>query len=252
MSRNKSKNKVRTILNILIYIFLIFCLFSVIFVTFSKKDSDGAADIFGYQMRIVTSDSMGKCELTDVSSYEIGSIPVRSMIFIKTVPKDLGMADEWYRTLKVGDVLTFRYVYTTQVTITHRITSITEKNDGGFVIKLAGDNINSEGGQLYQTIDTSIKNNTSYVIGKVEGKSYILGFLLSFLTTPAGMVLIIIVPSFIIMLLEILKVTKAITADKKKREKEKNEKLESEIMKLRLKLSEYENQNVNDSKDRTE
>ena len=50
--------------------------------------------------------------------------------------------------VKVGDVLTFRYVYATQVTITHRITSITEEANGEFIIELAGDNKNSEDGQL--------------------------------------------------------------------------------------------------------
>jgi hypothetical protein len=170
---------------------------------FSKKSSDGAAEIFGYQMRIVTSDSMSECEYTDVSSYKIKDIPIRSMVFVKVMPDDPAEADEFYRSLKVGDVLTFRYVYTTQVTITHRITSIEEKNQGGFIINLAGDNKSSEHDQLYQTIDTSIPNNTNYVIGKVTAQAYIPGLVMSIIMQPVGLMLTIIAPFIMIILLEI-------------------------------------------------
>ena len=169
MNKARMKKTGNIVLNVLMYIFLVLCVFSVIITIISKRDPDGAAEVFGYQMRVVTSDSMAECELTDVSAYKIKDIPIRSMVFVKVMPDEPAEADEFYRSLKVGDVLTFRYVYTTQVTITHRITSITEKDTGGFVIELAGDNKNSEDGQLTQIIDTSIPNNTNYVIGKVTG-----------------------------------------------------------------------------------
>jgi hypothetical protein len=110
---------------------------------------------------------MAACDHTDVSGYRIKDIPIRSLIFVRMIPEDPDDAYEWYQNLQVGDVLTFRYVYTNQVTITHRITSITEKETRGFLIELAGDNKNAESDQLYQTIDTSIPNSTNYVIGKV-------------------------------------------------------------------------------------
>ena len=207
---------------------------------FFKKDTDGAAELFGYQMRVVTSDSMAKCHLTDVSDFEIGSIPLRSMIFVKTMPEDEKKANEWYGKLKVGDVLTFRYVYQNQVTITHRITSITEKQTGGYIIELAGDNKNSESDQLYQTIDTSIPNHTNYVIGKVTGQSFILGFIVSLLKTPLGIIFIVIVPCFIIILLEILKIVGAYSAERKKREQEEAAKKDSELEALRRRLAELE------------
>ena len=153
--------------------------------------------------------------------------------------RNIAEADEFYRNLKVGDVLTFRYVYTTQVTITHRITDI-EEIEGGFKITLAGDNKNSEDGQLVQVIDTSIPNNTNYVIGKVTGQAYLLGLLMSFLMQPVGMILLIIVPCFIIILLEVLKIAKVLGADKKKREQEEKEKKDNELEELRRKLAELE------------
>lgn len=239
MDKAKIKKIGKIALDVLLYIFLAICIFAVIVTVISKRDSDGAAEVFGYQMRVVTSDSMSESEFTDVSAYKIKDIPIRSMVFVKVMPDDTDEADEFYRSLKVGDVLTFRYVYTTQVTITHRITDI-EEIEGGFKITLAGDNKNSEDGQLVQVIDTSIPNNTNYVIGKVTGQAYLLGLLMSFLMQPVGMILLIIVPCFIIILLEVLKIAKVLGADKKKREQEEKAQKESELEELRRKLAELE------------
>jgi len=242
MDKAKVKKIGKIALDVLLYIFLAICIFAVFVTVLSKRDSDGAAEVFGYQMRVVTSDSMSESEFTDVSAYKIKDIPIRSMVFVKVMPDDPTEADEFYRSLKVGDVLTFRYVYTTQVTITHRITSITEKDTGGFIIQLAGDNKNSEDGQLTQVIDTSIPNNTNYVIGKVTGQAYLLGLLMSFLMQPVGIIILIIVPCFIIILLEVLKIAKVLGADKKKREQEEKEKKDNELEELRRKLAELEKQ----------
>lgn len=240
--KQKMKKICDVLMDILMYVFLAVCLITVFLTISSKKDADGASEIFGYQMRVVTSDSMAASEYTDVSGYEIKDIPVRSMVFIKVMPEDPQEVNDWYRSLKVGDVLTFRYVYTTQVTVTHRITSITEKETGGFVIELTGDNKNSETGQLIQTIDTSIPNNTNYVIGKVVGQAYLFGVILSFLMQPVGTVLIIIVPCFIIMLLELTKIIKTLTKDKREREQAEKDAKESELEDLRRRLAQLENE----------
>ena len=240
MDRTKIKKIGNIALNVLLYIFLAICILSVFVTVLSKKDSDGAAEIFGYQMRVVTSDSMAESEFTEVSEFKIKDIPIRSMVFVKVMPNDPVGADEFYRSLKVGDVLTFRYVYTTQVTITHRITSIAEKETGGFIIELAGDNKTSKDGQLTQVIDTSIPNNPNYVIGKVTGKAYLLGLIMSFLMQPIGIIFVIILPCFIIILLEIFKISKVLGAEKKKREQEEKEKKDSELEELRRKLAELE------------
>ena len=240
MSNKKVKKVINILLNILLYLFIAVCIFSLAVTLFSKKDADGAAEIFGYQMRVITSDSMAECELTDVSAYDIKDIPIRSMVFVELVPEDESDANEWYSDLKVGDVLTFKYVYTHQVTITHRITSITEKDNGGYVIELAGDNKNSDSDQLYQIIDTSVPNNINYVVGKVSGTSFLLGFIVSLLKPPLGIIFIIIVPCLIIIALEILKIVSAYTAERRKRDEEEKMKKDSELEELRRRLAELE------------
>lgn len=240
MEKTKIQKFGNVVFSILLYIFLAISIFAVFLTAFSKKDIDGAAEIFGYQMRIVTSNSMAECEHTDVSGFDIQDIPVRSLIFVEIMPEDPAAADEWYRGLKVGDVLTFRYVYTKQVTITHRIVSISEKGTGGFVIELAGDNKNADDGQLTQIIDTSIPNNTNYVIGKVTGQSRLIGAIMTFLMQPASIVLLIIVPCAIIIIFEVVKIVRVFSEEKRLKEKNDAEKKDKELDELRRKLAELE------------
>ena len=229
--------------DIIIFVFLLVCIFSVFVTVLSRKDADGAAEVFGYQMRVVTSDSMAACEHTDVSAYKIKDIPVRSMVFVEVMPKTPAEADAFYRSLQVGDVLTFRYVYTTQITITHRITGIVERENGREIV-LSGDNKATEAGQAVQIIDTSAKDDANYIIGKVVGKSYLMGVVINFLMQPLGMVLLIIVPCVAIIVLEIGKIVKVVTKEKKERErKEQEEKAlkDQELDALRRRLAELEN-----------
>lgn len=230
----------KIVANILLYAFLLLGVFAVVITLSAKKGTDGAAEVFGYQMRIISSDSMAPCDQTDVSQFEIGSLPLRSMIFVKVMPQE--ETDQWYRDLKVGDVLTFRYVYTRQVTITHRITSIEEKTTGGFLIQLEGDNKNADAQQLTQIIDTSIVENTNYVIGKVVGQSRALGFVTSLLQEPVGLVLIIIVPCLIIIVLEILRIISVLGADRKKKEQQEKQQKDQELEELRRRLAQLEQQ----------
>ena len=85
MKKETIKKIGNVLVNVVLYLFIAICLFSVFLTIFSKKDVDGAAEVLGYQMRIVVSDSMAKCEYTDVSDFKIKSIPLRSMIFVKVI-----------------------------------------------------------------------------------------------------------------------------------------------------------------------
>lgn len=241
MNKKEVKKICGVILEILLYLFLAICVFAVVLTIAAKKDSDGAAEIFGYQMRIISSDSMAKCDATDVSGYDIKSLPLRSMVFIKLAPRgDEAAAREWYSKLRVGDVLTFRYVYTQQVTITHRITSISPKDDGGYIIELRGDNKASDSELMSQVIDTSDTSSPNYVIGKVSASSLALGAVLSLLRTPIGIIFIVIIPCLILILLEIIKIVGLVGAERRKREREESEKRESELCELRQRLMELE------------
>lgn len=250
MTRDNSGNKgsiFKKILGIIGDVFLFVLIVAALFVlavsVASKKDSDGTATIFGYQLRFVQSESMAECELTDVSGYEIKSIPLKSCVFIEIVPEAEEDRQKWYDGLKVGDVLTFKYVYVRQETITHRIVNIVPKSDGGYLITLEGDNKNSESGVLSQTVDTSLQDSVNYIIGKVKGHSYVLGVIVYALKTPVGLTCFIIVPCLIIIAFEVFRLVHVFGKDKKERQREREEKQTEEIEELKRRLAELQGKN---------
>lgn len=224
--------------DILLYCFIFLGLITIIITLSSKKDIDGATNIFNYQLRLVITDSMAKCSETNVSKYKIKSIPKNSLVLIKKIE------DNDYKKIKEGDVLTFRYLYTEQVTITHRVKSIVEKETGGYIIELVGDNKTGESELLVQTIDTSIEESPNYIIGEVVYTSIIIGFILNMLKSSLGIVFIIIIPSFIIILLEVIKIINITIIEKRKLAERKANEKEQEILELKKKLKEMENKGI--------
>ena len=240
--KGKAKLKTTTslILNIILYIFLAICVISVTVTLISKRGDDGA-ELFGYQMRVVTSESMEKSEHTDVSNFKIGSIPLNSMVFIETVPDDPAKAIEWYSQIEVGDVLTFKYLYASQVTITHRVIDKVEKPDGGYIFSLKGDNKVAGQSSVTEIIDTTDNSSVNYIVGKVVAKSFIFGLIISLMQKPVGIVLVVIVPCFVIIMMEVFKIIGVVNDDKKKKAQAETDKKNEEIEELRRRLAALEN-----------
>lgn len=230
------KKLVKKIFNGITYVFIIISLLILIITISSKKNYDEKSTLFNMELRLVLTDSMEKSDKVDVSNYRIKSIPKNSLILIKKVNNET-----FYENVKVGDVLTFKYVYNQQVTITHRVSSIEKKEDGGYLIALIGDNQSSESEVMSQYIDTSEINSPNYVIGKVVGKSLFLGTILTIIKKPIGIIFLIIIPSFIIILLEIIKICNLINIEKRKKDLEEKTLKEKEINDLKKKLKELEN-----------
>ena len=230
----------KTAINALIYLFIAVCILGVALTLTAKRGGDGAMTILGKQMRTVLTPSMEKCDQTDVSAFEIKDIRVGAMVFIDVVPDDPAEAEKWYADLKVGDVLTFKYAYVKQETITHRITEIAPKTGGGYLIRLEGDNKNSDSDVLEQVIDTSQTNSPNYVIGKVFAQNYLFGKFVGMLQSPAAIVIVVIFPSLIIVALEVIRIIRVLGEDKKKQEHAEKKSQENELDELRRRLAELE------------
>lgn len=241
LKSEKTKKIIKLILNILFYIIILLATFILIISVTSKKDSDGTATIFNHQLRFVQSDSMAKCDQTDVSKYKIKSLKLKTCIFIQIPPEDENKLDEWYSNLKVGDVLTIKYVYVKQETITHRITSIKEKETGGFIITLEGDNKASDSNTLIQEIDTSLTNSPNYIVGKVVGQNYLLGLLVYAFKTPVGIICLVIIPCLIIIAFEIIKIVKVLNQEKKQAIALQQEQQAKTIEELQRQIEELKN-----------
>lgn len=241
--KRKIGSACKIVLTVLLYAVLILGLLLVLISIGTKKDSDGAATLFGYQFRIIQSDSMAKCDQTDVSDYEIKDLPVKTLIIIQTVPQDKEAANEWYEDIEEGDVLTFRYKYTQQVTITHRVKNIRYiEEKGGYEIELVGDNKASEDQELLaQTIYTWEEDSYNYVIGKVTGASFPLGWLIYAMRSPVGIICLVLIPSLSVIIIEIVRIVNVLGEDKKKKAKEEAQKKEDEIEELKRRLAMLEN-----------
>lgn len=241
---SKSKNRISTkrilsiVGDVILSIFLIFAIFSCVFVVSMKKSGDGSIKIFGQELRLVLTESMEENELTDVSKYEIKSIPKDSLIGVQTF--DENNKQEFYDSLKVGDVLTFKYLITSndQVVITHRIIDIEKKSDQkNYIITLRGDNVNEDGSTAIQTIDTTYDETSfNYVIGKVTWVNPVIGYMMTFLKSTYGIVFVVILPSSFIVIYEIFKLISYYTSDKKAEKKAKDEEIEA----LKKRLEELE------------
>lgn len=250
---NTTKQKVFRALQIagdvLFCLIIAFALFVLIISVSAKRDADGTATVFGYQLRFVRSGSMEKCDQTDVSGYKIKSIPVKSCVFIKKAPApdDQQALNEWCSALSVGDVLTFQYSkYVSDPknniqdkVITHRIVKI-EPKEGGYIITLEGDYKNDTGSVEQQVIDTTKADGLDYIIGKVEGQSYFLGLCVYALKSPVGLVFIIIVPCMIVIAYEVIKIITVLNKDKKDRQQQEKTAKEDEIALLRKQLEELQ------------
>lgn len=247
-TKNKSviiKKVVSIVLDVIAGAFALFSIFVLILTVSMNNSNDGSATIFNTELRVVTSDSMEGDGSVDVSSYRIKSIPNKSCVFIDQIPTDKTKKDEWYSSIKVGDVLTYKYVYymngntsdPRQIITTHRVVEILEKGESDFVFTLQGDNSNPKDSYLagQQTIDTSV-DGWNYIIGKVKGQNYLLGATINSLKEPAGIILIVIVPCLLIVAYEAYRILTVMKDEKNEKiEAEKNEKNE-EIAALRKEL----------------
>lgn len=259
----KVRKIINIVLDVLLYVFLAFSIFLLITSIVSKRN-DGAANFFGHEMRVVASSSMEWSDYTpeDVKQFDIKQIKIRSMVFIERVPYNAQEAQEWYSRLKVGDVLTFRYlIASSQETITHRITEITP-TDSGYIISLQGDNRSEGSSVATQTIYTSSADYPNqnaiynYVLGKVTGQSVVLGNIAFATSNTVGMACIIIVPCVIIIVWQVMRIVIAFGDDRKAKaaakiaeaeklaetESKEREKQALELEQLKRKIAELEKQ----------
>ena len=262
-----AKKVANIVLDVVVVAVLLLALFTMIVTVNAKKSKDGTATILGYQLRFVQSGSMEKCAYTDVSKYKVKSIKVKSCVFIKAAPTSEKEINEWYKTLKVGDVLTFQYNRENAANknnydgdskiITHRVIKIEKKETGnGYIITLKGDYKSSkENEPAEQVIDTEVDTpaTTTYIIGKVTGQSYLLGLCVYILKKPVGIVCVIIVPCLLMIVIQIFRIANVMGADKKKKRKEEQASKDNEIEELKRQLAALQNASApEESADRKE
>lgn len=186
------------------------------------------------QFLVVISSSM---EGEEKKEYDIKSIPVKSLIKVDLIKE--GKENEFYTSLKKGDVLTFNYIPLNNTTITHRIISDPVVLDNGVIkFELKGDAV--DGDENIQTLYSD--GRTGEILGKVSFVSLPLGQMYFFITSKVGTLVLVILPSAAICIFEISKIIYVISENKRNKkeikEKEERDKKDKEIEDLKKQLEE--------------
>ena len=157
-------------------------------------------DLSHTDVKIVVSGSMDG----EPRDYPIKTIPTGSMVVIHKVD-----GDDFYSSLKVGDVLTFDYTHPVSkenMVVTHRIIKIEENNEV-YTYTLKGDSIADDPTNGSVQIVTS---DSGDVIGKVVGVSHWLGELVVFLSTWTGKFCLIVIPCILLIIYEVTNIVRAL------------------------------------------
>lgn len=207
LTNNKEKEKksvLKIIGNIVVYI-LFFIIFVFACLSITTRVTNGK--IGNSQFLVVISSSMDGESQDD---YSIKTIPVKSLIKIDLVEQ--GKENQFYSSLKKGDVLTFNYLPLNNATITHRIIEEpTLLEDGTYKYVLKGDAVNGEGNT--QTLYSD--GRSGEIIGKVTYTSLFLGKIYFFSSSKLGTILLVVLPSTAICLFEIGKIIYIVSENKR-------------------------------------
>ena len=116
--------------------------------------------------------------------------------------------------IKVGDVITFNSTdyRSSGVTVTHRVRKIEKTSDGKYLFTTKGDANNTE---------DATRQPFSSIYGKVLIRIPKLGYIQYILSSVLGWICLIIVPTIIIIGLDIIKIVKTIKNDSKNKSKSK-------------------------------
>ncbi len=199
----KAKKIINIAVNVVCGIILIFVLILAISMIQSKRKNYGNyTEIFGKAYLAVQSNSMSE----DAETGEVGSDNFsKGDLITVTIIKD----DSAKKSLKVGDVITFR---TTEIVAgkwvlnTHRIQSIQTDDKGKVIYVTHGDN-NPE--NMVETVESNL------VIGKLAGIKPGGGKIVTFMGSSAGFFVFVVLPTFIIVAYAAINLVVVIMREKK-------------------------------------
>lgn len=168
--------KIFDILSSILLLFLgLFIVYMLVFM-FTNTKSNEPPTIFNHQIYIVQSNSMSP-------TFKTGSLLV-----IKHVDKD---------SISVGDIVTYRK-NNDSLSTTHRVVEIIDENNNRqFVTRGDANNMNDP-----------VPVDEDDVLGKVTLFIPLLGYVMSFIRTKQGIILVIVIPALILMITQVIELFK--------------------------------------------
>ena len=255
------KKVLNIILDVLFALFVVLAIFMVVGHVSAKKN-EGTIPVFNSQLRLVETGSMAENKnysKEEYKSFKIKNLPIDTLISVDDITKkSYEKRDDFYATLKRGDVLTFKYPVNGLVTVvTHRVTDVEKLPDRNFYkddhitldysrpnykITLKGDAVEGEGESVYQYIETAKdeEDPMCYVIGEVKWSSLSTGKFTRFISSKWGIVVLVIVPCATLLIYEVSKIVLILVKNKKEKEALETGAKDAELEELRKKVKELE------------
>ncbi len=181
-----------SVLGNVVFVVLLLMMATLSFFLIQSRISGGVPQVAGYQMYIVLSGSMNP-------EFDTGSLA-----FVKEIDPQV---------IVVGDIITFRGQSGSDTLTTHRVVEVLRDDGLKFVTRGDANNVNDPNPVLAENI-----------VGTVTGSIPYLGYMMSFVQTRTGLILLIFVPGVLIILFELGKIVKYMTdgGDSKKRGSKKH------------------------------
>lgn len=229
--KRKSKRALKITGNVIFYGVLAFF---VVVAGFSVTSRITKGRIGDSQYLVVVSQSM---DGEKQEQYDIKTVPVKSLIKV-----DLVKNDDFYSSLKKGDVITFNYLPLNNVTITHRIIEDPLLlSDGTYQYTVKGDAVDGDTQTLYSD------GRTGEILGKVTFVSLPLGQIYLFMSSKVGTLTLVVLPCSAICIFEIAKIIYLVSENNRKKKElainEEKDKKDREIEELRKQLEEAKKNN---------
>ncbi len=162
-----------------VFVLLLLLMATLSFFLIQSRVSGGVPQVAGYQMYIVLSGSMSP-------EFDTGSLA-----FVREVETD---------QLGIGDIITYRSQAGSDSLTTHRIVEVQRNDSTRFITRGDANTVNDPNPVLAEN-----------VVGEVRGSVPYIGYLLNFVQTRQGLILLIFVPGVLIILYELGKIMKYLT-----------------------------------------
>jgi signal peptidase len=178
-SKKGSGGNFLTVLGNVFFVCLLLMMATLSFFLIQSRISGGVPQVAGYQMYIVLSGSMSP-------EFDTGSLA-----FVKETDP---------LAIVVGDIITFRSQSGSDSLTTHRVVEVLREDGLQFVTRGDANNVNDPN-------PVPAEN----VVGTVTGSIPYLGYVMNFVQTSTGLILLIFVPGVLIILFELSKIVRYMT-----------------------------------------
>ena len=234
VSEKKIWKIVKTVLNVIFYLFIAFLvIFSIS--NFGVKDNLDIPGIFGNGFLTVETDSM--------DGNEEDSFTVDDLIFVKKVTDN--NRDKVLQNIEVGDIITFSYYVDGMGIIlnTHRVMDIKENISGEKVFITQGDKAALNPAYKYVS-GSETNDSTKYeavaekdVLAVYNGQWYNAGKTMKYVRSEQGFLLVVVIPTAIFLVFEaFVLVTNIMKIKQDKVAGERAKEHEEELAKAKLEL----------------